>query len=141
MKTVSALLVAMTLQLATASDPEWNGQIDEGQDIPPNATFICGGHVTGLGKSDGIPGQHITWRAFGSSQESAQVVLFYSTQFGRGPAMDNDGSHTWKFNEGASAKIYSVYSSYANGPWSECVARSQGLQSVILISSMTSFKR
>lgn len=89
--------------------------------LPPNAKQFCNEHVSGGLSSDGRPGPHIIWNAYGSSDAPVTVQQFYAKQFGKTPGVAHDGSPEWRLGPEHARWIYSIHPADAQGKmWRRC---------------------
>lgn len=126
------MLVSMLLAGLVTAAAEGPGPFEP----PEDATFLCGGHVTGAPQPDGSPGPHITWDAYTSRRGTSTVAAAYRKSLGTQFHRVNGACETWRFPLDKPVRVLEVCPVSENGPWSQCEPIPADAKSIILISTM-----
>jgi hypothetical protein len=97
-------------------------------------THLCQERVYAYGDD---ANRHITWDAFSSSLEPAQVVNFFRRELGDAGFNPKGGGGTWRFPVGSESpdRVLTVLNVEEEGPHSNCKERiPSGAKSVLILS-------
>ena len=103
---------------------------------PAGSVRLCAGHVTGAPSPNGVPGAHISWEAYSSTQSVELLSKHYLKTLHSAAHSSDKDCHSWKSSSEHPDRILEVCDSKFKGVWSSCEGVPTNASSIILISTI-----